>query len=181
MKNEADETSPGTAASKPRSFSHGMRCRSDPSTVPMRTPSARSIRSVWSRDPILPAEPRGIRRAERGQHQAALHLRAGYGKVPGQRTPDPRRREGSTAGRTFPPSRPSIRAPISRSGSTTRPMGRPTSDSSPLSTANMPLAGKKPAEQARCGAGVLRVQGACRLGEPAEPDAADAEPPSGLR
>jgi hypothetical protein len=89
------------------------------------------MRSVWSRESIRPPMSEGpcARSAARTSALFTWALATGRSQASGCRLPDPGR---NTSGASVPPARASMRAPIARRGSTTRAMGRPTSDASPL-------------------------------------------------
>ena len=178
-KNAAEETSPGTTASNPGSCSQGARWR-PLSFRSMRTPSALSILSVWSRDPIFPPilETPVARRAARRRQLFTCALGTGSSHEIGSRPPLP----GKEAQGCELPRRPALDPCSHAAQRLDDPSHWPTDER--IVTAQHRedvLPGKEPGEQPRRCAGVLRVQGPRRLGETAKPDSLDVDPVIGVR
>ena len=133
-KKAAEEMSPGTVSRKPGIRSAGPRTSLRSSTRSARS-RARNRRSVWSRESTRPSRMVSPSPRSAARSRALLTWALGTGSTwrPALREPDPGRKH---SGSSSPPRRPRMSPFILRSGSTTRSIGRPLSESSPLSTAN---------------------------------------------
>ena len=171
MNGAADEKSPGTRTASSDSRS-ARSTETDAGVRRTRAPAAASISSVWSREGacsmtvVRPAAPRPA--SSTADFTWALATGSSY-SIP-----------CSCAPRTTKGARPSVvstPAPMRRSGSAIRSIGRERSDSSPVSSNDRPScereqAGQQPHERA----GVPAVDRPLRLAEPQQPDAAHDQP-----
>ena len=131
-KNAADDGSPGTSRSNGSTARRARRATVRPSTVDRRAERGEHALGVVARRRGRHDLGRAVG-LQPGEEQRRLHLRAtrpaSSWRMPAQRAAADRR-----AARASPSSRPSTCAPIARSGSTTRAIGRSRSDASPVST-----------------------------------------------
>ena len=134
---------------------------------------------MWSREATVPPIVLGPEARSAARRRLLLTWALGTGRSHdnGSMTRGPGRKH---SGANRPASLPSMRAPISRSGCTTRAMGRRTRESSPVSTAKI-LPGEQPGEEPGRGARVLRVQRTARLGKTPQPDSLHVDPVRTLR
>ena len=167
-KNAAEETSPGTSMSKPGRRPAGC-TTSVPPCASRLTPSARSILSVWSREPVFPPIREGpvARRAARRRLLFTWALGTGRSHESGCSSPVPGMKH---SGANLPASLPSMRAPIRRRGSTTLPMGLREQRLVTGEHGKELLPRQEPRQQPRRRARVLGVEGPRGFGKPPQPD-----------
>ena len=166
MKNAADEKSPGHVDRARLQSRRRLRAHARPSRLAtLAAEAAQHALGVIARERRLD-HGRAPSRVEPREQHGGLHLRAGDRQRVVDAAAALRRRAIRTGGR---PSSVSIRAPIARSGSATRSIGRCISDSSPISTLSNACAREQSHEEPHGRARIAHVERAARRRSPCSP------------